>query len=766
MKFFLKISFRITDPQSNIFFNVDESLWRTPEYDASVRNIRNILKWMDEKDSNPAESYEQAPVVTPMLSQLSQSSSTDNETDNTPVISQLPNYDASATGNLKDDAYQADLQAYQQYMQQQQAYSNQPTPQKSHVFTNDDFFVRSQNPIVAGSISGKVIGTQLITGGGGAVLEPVAAYLKDRDRLQNTILQMMKPVKPEDVKFETPKIPNVDGRYATQFKKIYQDGLQGFLDIAGKYGNAGYKSLNDQKTKLGQDFKRWQDNMEFITKNINDVTKQADLYSKIAQEKGLMTDPRVRKKLENVINGTTELMYGKNPNFNLSEELNGLRNGITIASVVKDVKSNYIAPINTEFEKLKNLNPKSDEYKDVIQVITTKLGLDGGEFFPEGVTIKNATKEQLKEAQMKKAEELAKPILLQDWGTIQQNGDVTIDSEILKQTAKSIYEQMNASEVTKTIQGLGERESKININNSNTTTTQGRTPFPGNIVSHVQNMANTGYNVVGKSDGSKSVSFVTPSGAIGIIGTDKEGNQIGQASFYNPSNTKSFLTNYINRLYGNTEDAMRQIDDISNNQERFDSYKSLTDQATNSKQTYQAFLKEKKVIKPQEQTSLQNYSLYSEKVGMTIPVADRIATKFHYMGVDQQTGKIDKRIYFTDTDGNIFVPSPLSINSNSDNFVKYGDNTSSTTLSKLPKTTLSNAYYKINTDGVTATIMKEDNKPLGVGAVVRISDIQAYMNSMFMERAPIVEKTIPTTNKPYTPTQTSKKKQEATEVEP
>lgn len=744
MKFFLKISFRTTDPP------VDESVWRTPEYDASVRTIMNII--------NPAESYEQAPVVTPMLSQLSQSSSTDNETDNTPVISQLPNYDASATGNLKDDAYQAELQAYQQYMQQQQAYNNQPTPQKSHVFTNDDFFVKSQNPIVAGSISGKVIGTQLITGGGGAVLEPVAAYLKDRDRLQNQILQMMKPVKPEDVKFETPKIPNVDGRYATQFKKVYQDGLQGFLDVAGKYGNAGYKALNDQKTKLGQDFKRWQDNMEFVTKNINDVTKQADLYSKIAQEKGLMTDPRVRKKLENVVNGTTELMYGKNPNFNLSEELNGLKNGITIASVVKDVKSNYIAPITTEFEKLKGLNPKSDEYKDVIQGITTKLGLDGSDYFPDGVTVKNATKEQLKEAQMKKAESLAKPLLLQDWGTIQQNGDITIDSEILKQTTKAIYEQMNASEVTKTIQGFGERERKININNSNTTTTQGRTPFPGNIVSHVQNMANTGYNVVGKSDGSKSVSFVTPSGAIGIIGTDKEGNQIGQASFYNPSNTKSFLTNYVNRLYGNTEDAMRQIDDISNNQERFDSYKSLTDQATNSKQTYQAFLKEKKVIKPQEQTSLQNYSLYSEKVGMTIPVADRIATSFHYSGL-----KNDK-IYFTDTDGNTFVPSPLSINSNNDNFVKYGDNTSSTTLSKLPKTTLSNAYYKINTDGVTATIMKEDNKPLGVGAVIRISDIQAYMNSMFMERAPIVEKTIPTKEKEYKLTRDSKKPQTATEV--
>lgn len=722
MKFFLKISFRT---------------WEDEEYGGTSPSLQTT--------SSNQQTVEEQTAEVPLVNVAN-------------IESQLPNYDTSATGNLKDDAYQAELQAYQQYMQQQQAYNNQPTPQKSHVFTNDDFFVKSQNPIVAGSISGKVIGTQLITGGGGAVLEPVAAYLKDRDRLQNQILQMMKPVKPEDVKFETPKIPNVDGRYATQFKKVYQDGLQGFLDVAGKYGNAGYKALNDQKTKLGQDFKRWQDNMEFVTKNINDVTKQADLYSKIAQEKGLMTDPRVRKKLENVVNGTTELMYGKNPNFNLSEELNGLKNGITIGSVVKDVKTNYIAPITTEFEKLKGLNPKSDEYKDVIQGITTKLGLDGSDYFPDGVTVKNATKEQLKEAQMKKAESLAKPLLLQDWGTIQQNGDITIDSEILKQTTKAIYELMNASEVTKTIQGFGERERKININNSNTTTTQGRTPFPGNIVSHVQNMANTGYNVVGKSDGSKSVSFVTPSGAIGIIGTDKEGNQIGQASFYNPSNTKSFLTNYVNRLYGNTEDAMRQIDDISNNQERFDSYKSLTDQATNSKQTYQAFLKEKKVIKPQEQTSLQNYSLYSEKVGMTIPVADRIATSFHYSGL-----KNDK-IYFTDTDGNTFVPSPLSINSNNDNFVKYGDNTSSTTLSKLPKTTLSNAYYKINTDGVTATIMKEDNKPLGVGAVIRISDIQAYMNSMFMERAPIVEKTIPTKEKEYKLTRDSKKPQTATEV--
>ena len=242
-------------------------------------------------------------------------------------------YNTTATGNINDDVYSYAMM---------HAFGGDTNANKQPLvfsagerLTNDDFYKTTGIPLVAGSISGKVIGTQLIIGGGEGFSQfPWAVMMSERNRLQNILANAIKPANAEDIKFDYPKIPDVDGRYADQFREGWNNMIDRHLGAAYKYGKKGLKYLTTPGTPAYNKFKQDQDNMSFAAKSINDILKYADNVQKTIDTKNLQVDNKTQKDLGDLISGSVDIMHGKSIGFNLKDKLQSLKYGMGVAVVV------------------------------------------------------------------------------------------------------------------------------------------------------------------------------------------------------------------------------------------------------------------------------------------------------------------------------------------------------------------------------------------------------------------------------------------------
>ena len=650
----------------------------------------------------------------------------------------IPNYNTDATANIKDDTFQSLLSEYQA----QQGGSGRTLPDYPFApqhLTNEDFYVKS-SPLVAGFIQGKVIGSQLITGGGAAQLMPMSPYQYGRDKLENTILQALKPIKPEDIKFELPKIPDVDGRYAPQFKDAYQAGIKKYLTIAEKNGQAGFKALNDQKTQLGSSFKQWQDNMAFGAKNITDVMKDADAYQKIIYDKNLEMPESVRQKYFDFIHGMAKLTTNPGEaNFNLADQWKDVKVGVATATVLDDVKKNYFNPIETEIKVANDdykMNGDYDTYATLMKTIETKYGLAG------------KTEEELR----KQAQDLAKPLLSRDWseGRNQSDNSPIINKDMLKDSEDAIYQHLKGFQKTMKLQSEGTRKrppTNINVKVVN----PGKDPVPGNIISDIDNTRTNGYNISGSANGAKVVTFVSPQGDAGIATYDSKGNTVGGIELFDTTDAKTYLTTLASRKSGvgiGVESANRAIDEIANNTEQAQGWQQTVSSLSEGMETYDQWAIGKKIINPATKQMMQNYDVYMGSHNVSIPVAGRIVNKFHYSGKD-----LDK-IYFIDNQGNKGMPSPTQTEIKSGNYSKQGSKNDNSTLSELPNTFVNGVYGVESKDGLTINLKYDNGQDVGVK--LRKSQLQNYMNTMFKKKPKSQRQQTQTSNQPYSTDKTGK----------
>ena len=299
-------------------------------------------------------------------------------------------YNTTATGNINDDVYSYAMM---------HAFGVDKKPLMfgaGERLTNDDFYKTTGIPLVAGSISGKVIGTQLIIGGGEGFSQfPWAVMMSERNRLQNILANAIKPANAEDIKFDYPKIPDVDGRYADQFKDGWNNMIERHLGAAYKYGKKGLKYLTTPGTPAYNKFKQDQDNMSFAAKSINDILKYADNVQKTIDTKNLQVDNKTQKDLGDLISGSVDIMHGKSIGFNLKDKLQSLKYGMGVAEVGKSVKDTYFRPIEEILKNANNVKTNGDytTYATLLEQSKTEFGLDG--YFPEGKNWNNATPEEI-----------------------------------------------------------------------------------------------------------------------------------------------------------------------------------------------------------------------------------------------------------------------------------------------------------------------------------------------------------------------------------
>lgn len=647
----------------------------------------------------------------------------------TPTIASLPiSFDQSATANLKDDSYQALLG---QYANQQSGKTIPDYPFAPQHLTNDDFYVKS-SPLVAGFIQGKVIGSQLITGGGAAQLMPMSPFQYGRDQLQRTILEALKPVKQEDVKIELPNIPDVDGRYAMQFKDAYQQGIQKHLEKAGRYGKAGYKALKDVSTPIGREFKNFQDNMTFAAKNITDVLKDADRFQKAIEDKNLQIPEKTRQQYFDFIHGLAKLTTKPGEaGFNLADQWKGVKAGVATATVLEDVKKNYFNPIETEIKVANDefkMNGDYDTYATLLKTIETKYGLQG------------KTEQEMRI----QAQELAKPLLSKDWSEGRnQDGSVIIDKDMLKDAEDAIYQHMKGVQKQIKLQSEGTRK-RPPANISVKVVNPGKDPVPGNIISDIDNTKSQGYNVAGSADGAKVVTFVSPQGDAGIVTYDKKGNTVGGVELFDISEAKTFLTTLASRKSGvniGQEGANRAIDEIANNTEQAQGWQQTASSLSEGMETYDSWALKKNILSPEKKQNMQNYDVYMNTHEIAIPVSGRIAKKFKY------SGKQGEKIYFTDNEGNMFMPSPPKTSGNANVFQGKGNINDNGLLSELPNTAVTGVYGKESSDGLYINLYTEGDQP--VGLKYRKSVLQGYMNNMFKKRPKGKGSQTQTSNQPY-----------------
>jgi len=104
--------------------------------------------------------------------------------------------------------------------------------------TNQDFYQATGTPLVAGSISGRIIGNQLIIGGGeGYAQFPWGAVMGERNRLQRIIADAMKPV--AKAEWKLPAISPTSHHFSGQADDEYRNELQNLIDISKANGTLG-----------------------------------------------------------------------------------------------------------------------------------------------------------------------------------------------------------------------------------------------------------------------------------------------------------------------------------------------------------------------------------------------------------------------------------------------------------------------------------------------------------------------------------------------
>lgn len=335
---------------------------------------------------------------------------------------------------------------------------------------NDDFYVQT-SPLVAGSISGRIIGTQLITGGADATRMPMAPYQYERERLMNTILNAIKPS--DKSKTPTATSSAMDsftqpeaGVYSEQFRNLYKEGAKKFLDIAGRHKD-GYKLLHTKGNPLNEGFNTWNGNMTYVANNLTSVVKKADELAKQADEYGLSLPREIKRDVDLTRNGLVDIVNGGNPNYSIQEKLRNATLGMSAVQVAKDIKDQTIASLETEIRNATEeyaLSKEFKKYHDLLETKKTEGFLNPDDYFYQKKIDKSkATKEEYDAALRYNAENLVRPRILAEYGDL--DGNVDKDGEkALKYATEMVYQQMK--NIRKDIDMKAVGATPINVNAS------------------------------------------------------------------------------------------------------------------------------------------------------------------------------------------------------------------------------------------------------------------------------------------------------------
>lgn len=605
----------------------------------------------------------------------------------TPQVNPLfSSYNTDATANMQDDLYAKAL-TLQSLSQKSNTTGVLPFKDTARL-TNSDFYVNTGIPLVAGSIGGKVIGSQLIIGGGEAFAQfPWASVSQERNRLQNIIANAMIPPKEEELNFTNPSIPDVDGRYAPQVMEAWNAMQDRYFSAASAYGIKGINSLGKPGTPLNKAYTRDQNNILFAAKNINDVLKVADDLQKRITDKSLQVDDRTNKDMRELISGSVSVLSNGSLTYDLHEKLKDVQYGIGVAEIGKTIKESYFRPIDEILKKATEVAANGDyaTYGTLLKTVKTEMGIDG--MFPDGKNWDNSTKAEIEEAQRKKAESLVTPLLQSSFGT-------AVPDEVLKRSVDYVYNMFNSVQKTIQTSNIGSRKPtgnsvSVNVNSG------GHNPVPGSLAMHLSQVKNNGRVEIGSVGSTRTRIFRTPSGDVGTQAIDKNGSIIPNTTTYSNGRDADNGLNNIANSSSNTgypkEDMAVLLSTLSTRDDKYEALASSFLDITSDGDNYESWIMRKYSNKSKKDAMAEakKLSLMSEYFNGTrksvIPINNSVAIKINF-------NQNDKIISFTDEQGNTFMPSSLS-NQASPNSVSTGNNTvKKDILSKMPTSNLTNAY--------------------------------------------------------------------------
>jgi len=627
--------------------------------------------------------------------------------------------------------------------------------------TNDDFFVKGA-PLVAGSISGKVIGTQLITGGGSVPI-PQAPFNFERNKLQDAILKAMQPAdlskgkvndKGEWEEFTTPDA----GAFNENMRQIYMDGVDKFQAIADKVPD-GQKLLYTKGNSLHNAFKNFNTNMSFVANNAKKVAETAAEMDIAARDENLTLTEETKKNIRDSRLGLDKLINKDGtPNYLIQEKLENAQLGISGSKIAKNIKDDFIPKITTDIKVANDIkfNGTGDDYLTAIKTIQKKYGLDGDEYFQlKGIDPDKATQKEIDDALRYQANKLVTPYALESWSDPSDPNSLSKQGQVVVKNAEEIvYQQMKQLQTDIKLQTAGNQPpvTRVTINNL----PEVHKETPGFMSGILDGIITNGTNSIGQAGGPQTGFAVLPTGELMAYGKNATGQMQGSIEKFNMEDAPSALSGMLNasRKNGvNNKDA-NVAQDYINNMATNAEAQGWAEQFKKAKPavTFQQYTASKAVdrdgqVQPKK-NSLEVMSGYmgANKGKVSLPINNDIAKDFvmqtvtpalakQYPELKEFTGKDNgyKFIQFKGINGDNWFPGEVSKDGKGQIISKsfLGSNTS--TGSQLPAENIKGAFGIQDKQGRIRVYM-----PLGdrVQEISNFSNVllQNTMNQYFVPR--------------------------------
>jgi len=602
---------------------------------------------------------------------------------------------------------------------------------------NDDFYVQS-TPLVAGSISGKVIGTQLITGGANAQLFPHAPLNFERNKLQDAILKAMQPAdlskgkvndKGEWEEFTTPDA----GAFNENMRQVYMDGVEKFQAIADKTPD-GQKLLYTKGNPLHNAFKNFNTNMSFVANNAKKVAETASEMDIAARNQDLTLTEETKKNMRDVRLGLDKLINKDgSPNYLIQEKLENAQLGISGSKIAKNISDDFIPKITTDIKVANDIkfNGTGDDYLTAIKTIQKKYGLDGDEYFQlKGIDPEKATQKEIDAALRYQANKLVTPYALESWSEMNDPSSLSKQGQVVVKNAEDIvYQQMKQLQTDIKLQTAGNQPPVTRVTVNNLPEVHKETP--GFVLNTIREIATNGYTSIGTAGGPQTKVFMTATGETMVFGTDAQGNRQGGITKYNTDDAVSTLSGIINgarRTGVSNKDAnvaQDYIGNIATNQEAQGWAETV--KGAKPKVTYQQYTASKAVdrdgnVQPKK-NSLGVFSGYMKENGKKtpIPINKDAASDFIYRTVTpalvkeldmpelkEFVGKDNgyKLVQFKGVNGDSFFPAQVSQDANGQIVTERFLGSNTLTGSQLPPENIKGAVGLEDRQGMIHVFLK------------------------------------------------------------
>lgn len=659
---------------------------------------------------------------------------------------------------------------------------------------NDDFYVQS-TPLVAGSISGKVIGTQLITGGANAQLFPHAPLNFERNKLQDAILKAMQPAdlskgkvndKGEWEEFTTPDA----GAFNENMRQVYMDGVEKFQAIADKTPD-GQKLLYTKGNPLHNAFKNFNTNMSFVANNAKKVAETASEMDIAARNQDLTLTEETKKNMRDVRLGLDKLINKDgSPNYLIQEKLENAQLGISGSKIAKNISDDFIPKITTDIKVANDIkfNGTGDDYLTAIKTIQKKYGLDGDEYFQlKGIDPEKATQKEIDAALRYQANKLVTPYALESWSEMNDPSSLSKQGQVVVKNAEDIiYQQMKQLQTDIKLQTAGNQPPVTRVTVNNLPEVHKETP--GFMSGILDGIITNGTNSIGQAGGSQTGFAVLPSGELMVYGKNATGQMQGAIEKYNMDDAPSALSGMLNasRRNGvNNKDA-NVAQDYINNMATSSEAQGWAEQFKKAipSVTFQQYTASKAVdrdgqVQPKK-NSLEVYSGYmgANKGKVSLPINNDIAKDFvmqtitpalakQHPELKEFTGKDNgyKFIQFKGINGDEWFPGKVSKDGKGDivSTSFLGSNTS--TGSQLPTENIKGAFGIQDKQGRIRVYMPIGNR---VQEISNFSNVllQNTMNQYFIPRDYGNTSATPTTTNKYVNTDGSKTQAVANQPKP